>query len=564
MNSSTAIGKRKAGGTSTAAQAMHNDDANAKRKRKSSSAASPAQSPATAIAPIALANTSATSLSTAPEASADGALVIASTAAAATAPLLHTASSSSSTTTTPALSAVQNIAPPLPIASATPPETSPAIALKGTATASPTTAQDNASTAIAGYALRSRSSSSLRNDSSTSPDSNNEDSVIGSNGIVNLDEMFQAKLEDELATTSTISVDDYLLPTGDATKDANRDVENRFLSMTTPDGKPMFKRLSKSSKPNQLGPRRKEDQEFHDDLQPMMKLVRNGMSRKELKKYGRINLPTKTFTATAKDDHRINPGGTGSGDKIVLAAMTSQQGKFPFRRWVFGTNGKRTREYGTRSGGDVDPKSVHGMLGGRYSQLNNMKPGDIRTGYRRDMFEITCHESEEDPAFIARREEAELNKDKLARALEWCDMMDKMNNGLKSGTSIIHYKILLSPDAMYENDEEEEEEEEGVVIAKAKGDYAVTKAIGQRWDSSTSDDIPRFKGKKRSDCNIQGKDLERLLKDNNRARINGYIVAKFQSSEEYDACHVSDSLTYEKVKGRRITPKALPKRVMKR
>ncbi len=559
MNSST-IGKRKTGGafqaTTTAAEAMDYDDANAKR-RKSSSAASPAQSPAPDLA-IASTTTSATSLSIAPEAPAEGALVIASTAAAATATRSRTASSSSAAS--PAQSPAAEIAPTPAIASATPPVASHVIALEGTAVASLTTALDIiASTAIAGSTLRS----SRQTDSSTSPDSNNKGEFIGPNGIVNLDAMFQDKFENDLATTSIV-IDDYDLPTGSTAKKVNRDVENRLLAMMTREGKPMFKPLTKTSKTNQLGPLRKEDREFHDTLREKMKVVREGMSDEELKMYGRVIKTAQAFTATAIDDSRINPVGTGSGERICIAAMTSLRGKFPFVRRVLGPDGQKTKTNGSRSRGDIDPNAVSGMLGGSDKQLNNMKPGDKLLHFR-GIFDIDCFESEDDPAFVAARQEAERHKDKLTHALEWCETNTKRNNGIQSGASIPLYEIIPSPDATNEDEEEEE-----VVKAKAKGDNGLLKAVRIYWEQSTSDDIPRFKGtqfkRKKKKKQILAEDIEKLLKKNNRARINGYIVAKFQSFEEYDACNVSDSLTFETTLhgGRKNLPKALPKRVLKR
>ena len=243
------------------------------------------------------------------------------------------------------------------------------------------------------------------------------------------------------------------------------------------------------------------------------------------------------------------------GDELVekiVAAMTSLGGG---GEWVPGKNGEKKWLNHTRSNGKIDRESLAGKLGGRYDNLYGLKVNETAENYR-NRFNITRVSNDSCPEFIAAMEEAKENESLLESLMKEVEADREKTNGMKPGETITYYLMEPAEDCTNENDDLPDQS------AKSKGFHGIQKLIGNTTcRGEISDEIPRFKGKKKRDHKLIQNDLLSYLESADTFKLNGYNISKILSDEEFDATIVTK--TYDsKANGYGVNvPSPLPKRM---
>ena len=265
--------------------------------------------------------------------------------------------------------------------------------------------------------------------------------------------------------------------------------------------------------------------------------------RKKLK--GRINPnPPQCYIASA---HVMVDG---KQEKKIVAAMTSLRSGGEYKP---GKDGEKQRVFRTRKDGTQNPESVEGKLGGRYNDLYGLEVNESAENYRGSLT-VKRVLSDADPEFITATIEAKKNEAFFESLMEKIEADSKKNNGLPQGDTIQYF--LLEPAEDCTNEDEQLDNE----TAKAKGISCVYQAIGTYWYEETSDEIPRLKDERLTDRMFNLGDFSHL-RSGDTFKLNGYIIRKIESDEEYDAAQVTKNFDTKAAGGKENLPSPLPKRM---
>ena len=192
------------------------------------------------------------------------------------------------------------------------------------------------------------------------------------------------------------------------TNQSDGGVVGLLMSMTISGGRSFFETAAESSTFVTIPARRKKDDEFHDNLPGEMDDQWKRMDKKERKLYegSPSSSPPKPCIISVVVD----------GVEEIIAAPTSIWGKFPYCRYIPGPKGEKIWYRGSKEAGDIDPKSLAGLVGGKAAIYSAFKPGTVYRDFRGCLI-VECVRSEKDPRFIAAVEAAEGNKDLYARTM---------------------------------------------------------------------------------------------------------------------------------------------------